>query len=86
MTREQSVVSMQKRINQFALDASRISSELDKLTRRDPLEVRAAAVQTGRQAYEELLERQYSLALSPADTSYIQIILDGIKARLRFLS
>ncbi|HKO12945.1 MAG TPA: hypothetical protein VJV22_13310 [Acidobacteriaceae bacterium] len=77
---------MQERINQFALDASRIASELDKLTRRDPPELRAAAVQTGRQAYQELLERQYSLALSPADTSYIQMILDGIKARLRFLS
>lgn len=86
MTREQSVLSMQERINQFALDASRIASELDKLTRRDPPELRAAAVQTGRQAYQELLERQYSLALSPADTSYIQMILDGIKARLRFLS
>jgi hypothetical protein len=86
VTGEQTVFSMQERINQFALDASRISGELDKITRRDPAEVRAAAVQTGRQGYEELLERQYSLALSPADTSYIQIILDGIRARLRFLS
>jgi hypothetical protein len=86
VTGEQTVFSMQQRINQFVLDASRISSELDKLSRRDRPEVLAAAVQSGTRAYEELLERQYSLALSPADTSYLQIILDGIRARLRFLS
>ena len=86
MTAEQTEVSMQERINQFVLDASRVSTELDKISRRDHPEVRAAAVTTGTSAYRELLERQYSLALSPADTSHIQIILDGIRARLRFLS
>jgi hypothetical protein len=77
---------MQERINQFVLDASRLSSELDKVSRRDHPALRAEAVRTGTGAYQELLERQYSLALTPADTSHIQIILDGIRARLRFLS
>lgn len=63
-----------------------VSSDLDKQTRRDPLHIRTAAVETGRKAYEKLLEKEYSLALTPADTSLVQITLDGIRARLKFLS
>lgn len=86
MTGEQTELSMREKINQFVLDASRLSTELDKLSRRDHPDVRAAAVKNGTDTYHELLERQFSLALTPADTSHIQLILDGIRARLRFLS
>jgi hypothetical protein len=78
--------AMQQRVNDFVLDVFRISTELDKISRRDPPEVRAFAVKTGTDAYQRLLERQYSLALTPAETSMIQIMLDRIKARLKFLS
>lgn len=77
---------MQERINQFVLDASRISSDLDKVSRRDGRATCALAVETGMQAYVELLQRQDSLKLAPADAAHLEIILDGIRARLKFLS
>lgn len=77
---------MQDQINQFVLDASRISSNLDKIGRRDGADVRAQAVEEGRRAYEELLQRERSLTLTAAEASTVQSILDGIRARLKFLS
>lgn len=77
---------MQQRIKTFVLDASRVSGDLDKVSRRDGPAACAQALETGRQAYEELLARQTSLVLPPADSIHIQLILDGIRARLRFLS
>lgn len=77
---------MKERINQFVFDASRISSDLDRVSRRDGPAVCGLAVETGQRAYEELLARHGSLVLPPADSAHIQIILDGIRARLRFLS
>lgn len=77
---------MQERIKTFVLDASRVSSDLDKISTRDQPEVRAKAVETATRAYEELLERQNALTPGPADTMYLQFILDGIRARLKFLS
>lgn len=77
---------MQEQINQFVLDASRISSSLDQISRRDGPDVRATAVETGKRAYAELLQRQGSLALSAAEASFVQSMLDGIRARLKFLS
>ena len=77
---------MQERIKAFVLDASRVSGELDKVGRRDGPAACAEALATGRQAYDELLARHESLVLPPADSAHIQLILDGIRARLRFLS
>ena len=77
---------MQETIQQFVQDASRVSSDLDQISRRDRPEQRARAVAAGSQAYAELLEREHSLRLSPADMSRLEAILDGIRARLRFLS
>ena len=77
---------MQEQIDQFVLEASRIQSNLDKISRRDAADLRATAVETGKRAYQELLDRQQSLALSAAEASVVQSMLDGIRARLRFLS
>lgn len=76
---------MQERINQFVLDASRVSGDLDRISVRDRPEVRALAVKTGADAYAELVERQRSLALTYSDARHLQIIMDGIRARLKFL-
>jgi len=83
---EEKTSSMQERINQFVRDASRISSDLDQVSRRDGREVCALAAETGAQAYAELLQRQDSLQLTRADAAYLEILLDGIRARLKFLS
>ena len=77
---------MQETIKAFVRDASRVSGELDKVGRRDGPAACAEAFETGQRAYEELLARQESLVLPPADIVHIQLILDGIRARLRFLS
>ncbi|HEV2279984.1 MAG TPA: hypothetical protein VGS02_17525 [Acidobacteriaceae bacterium] len=77
---------MQERIKAFVRDASRVSGELDKVGRRDGPAACAEAFETGQRAYEELLARHESLVLPPADNAHIQLILDGIRARLRFLS
>ena len=77
---------MQEQIRQFVQDASRVSADLDQISRRDRPEQRARAVAAGSQAYAELLERERSLTLSGADVARVQAILDGIRARLRFLS
>ena len=77
---------MQERIRQFVQDASRVSADLDQISRRDRPEQRARAVAAGSQAYAELLEREHALTLSGADVARVQSILDGIRARLRFLS
>ena len=76
---------MQIKINQFVVDVCRLTCQLDRVGMRDHPEIRRAVVATGETAYLELLERQYSLALSPEDTHMIQTMLDGIRARLKFL-
>lgn len=77
---------MQEKFSQFVQDALRVSGDLDKISRRDRPEVLARAVEAGRLAYEELLRRRESLELTRADATHLQGILDGIRARLKFLS
>ena len=76
---------MQVKINQFVVDVCRLICQLHQVGMRDRPEIRRAVVATGETAYLELLERQYSLALSLEDTHMIQTMLHTIKARLRFL-
>ena len=83
---KEKISSMQERIRTFVLDASRVSGDLDQVSRRDGPAACAQAVEKGKHAYEELLARQGSLVLPPADSAHIQLILDGIRARLKFLS
>lgn len=76
---------MQIRTNQFAVDVCRLTCQLDQIGWRDDPRERIPALQEARDIYEELLQREYTLALSPEDTSMIQTMLDRIKARLKFL-
>jgi len=76
---------MQIRINQFIVDVCRLTCQLEQIGWRDDPRERVPALQKARHTYEQLLEREYTLALSPEDTLMIQTMLDRIKARLQFL-
>jgi hypothetical protein len=76
---------MQIKVNRFVLDVCMLISHLDQIGRRDRLETRRAVVEKGEAEYQELLERQHSLTLTPEDTRMIQTMLTGMKARLKFL-
>ena len=76
---------MQIRINQFTVEVCRLACQLDQIGWGDDPRERISAAAKARATYENLLQREYTLALSPEDTSMIQMMLDRIKARLKFL-
>lgn len=76
---------MQIKINQFVVDVCRLTCQLDEVGRRDHPDIRRAAAEKGQAVYQELLERERELALTPEDSRMIQTMLSGIRARLKFL-
>ncbi|HKO18821.1 MAG TPA: hypothetical protein VJU82_08035 [Acidobacteriaceae bacterium] len=76
---------MQVKINQFAVDVCRLVCQIEQIGWHDDPRDRIPALQKARDRYEQLLQREYTLALSPDDTFMIETMLVRIKARLRFL-
>ena len=72
-------------IDTFALDALRLSIELEGVSQLDAPGVRAAAIRSGRRSYQALLRTRESLTLSSHDASTADQALKAIDGRLDYL-
>jgi hypothetical protein len=72
-------------VNQFILECSEAASRLDRVSTRDAKAVFAAALALAKQEYRALLQQRDLLPLTPQDAPLVQIMLDNLKARLKFL-
>jgi hypothetical protein len=71
-------------VNQFILDCTDVSSRLDSVPRADRVAI-AEALEKGHLDYAVLLYRRRLMSVSTQDAALIQVILDGLRARLKFL-
>jgi hypothetical protein len=71
-------------INQFILDCTDASNRLDLISRADRVTA-AAGLERGQLDYAILLRRRNLMTVSVRDAALIQVMLDGLRARLKFL-
>ncbi len=72
-------------VQQFVLDCADLASTLDSLDTRDYRLYLHAAVLTGRAQYDALLMRRLALSPSIVEEGWVDFMLDGLLARVRFL-
>ena len=72
-------------VNEFILECSEISRRLDAISTRDDRRGRVVALELGRREYGRLETRRAMLAMTAAEARLVQIMLDGLLARLKFL-
>jgi hypothetical protein len=72
-------------VDLFILDGRKIALRLDSVSTRDSRETLLAEVGAGQVAYRALLKRREAMTVSSPNESLIQMMLDGLAARLRFL-
>lgn len=72
-------------VEQFILQCSEISRHLDAISTRDDRRAIALALEQGRKDYESLRRQRDALLLAASEAPLIQIMLDGLLARLKFL-
>jgi hypothetical protein len=78
--------STRQRVNQYVADICRLTSQLGAVSKRDPAEIRSAAVEKARAIYEELLTRKSTFQIPRDEKPMVEAMLERIKAQLKFLS
>ncbi|HTV53335.1 MAG TPA: hypothetical protein VMI06_00295 [Terriglobia bacterium] len=72
-------------VQQFILDCADLASSLDSLEMRDHRGYLLAAILSGRTRYDALLLRRQHLSPSSVEEGWLEFMLDGLLARVRFL-
>lgn len=72
-------------VNQFILDATEAAARLDVAISQRDRDAICRALQRGREDYAALLITRDSLLMQPDDTSLVNVLLDNLQARMKFL-
>jgi hypothetical protein len=72
-------------VNDFILDCSEVSLRLESIGPRDDRVAMVSALERGRIDYQMLLRRLHLLPMTIADAPLVQVMLDGLLARLNCL-
>lgn len=70
-------------LNQFILDATDAGVRLDRVSTKDDRQTIILALKRGREEFAALLHRRESLP--NGEVALVQVVLDGLHARLKFL-
>jgi hypothetical protein len=73
-------------VDQFILECSELSIRLDSVNRRAGDETVVSAFRRGWSEYDSLVRRRDELEISRTDAPLIQLMLDGLRARLQHLT
>jgi hypothetical protein len=72
-------------IDQFIFDASELTARLDAITTCDNRHDHASVAEEGRQIFRQLQQRYESMRLNGTDSDSLEIFLNGLRERLKFL-
>jgi hypothetical protein len=72
-------------VNQFILECGELARRLDSVNTRDGQSAMSSTVEKGRDDYDQLLRTRDALPTTSIDAPFLQLILDGLLARLQFL-
>jgi hypothetical protein len=72
-------------VNQFIVECSELSLHLDSVRSCDGDMAFVSAFERARLDYYRLLHKRDALPMTDADAPLVQVTLDGLLARLRFL-
>lgn len=72
-------------VNQFILDATEAGARLDAVSTQKDRSVLVLALQKGHEDYAALLKRRDTLSMRPGDTALVNVLLDSVEARMKFL-
>jgi hypothetical protein len=72
-------------VNQFILVATEAAARLHEVSSQRNRDVAIRALQKGREDYAALLTRRDDLRVRSGDTSVVDVLLDGVEARMKFL-
>lgn len=77
--------AIQAEIQQFILDCAEMASSLDSLDLRENRHELPDAILIGKARYSSLLTRRKTLWATAAEQVWLDFMLDGLLARLKFL-
>jgi hypothetical protein len=72
-------------LGQFVHNCAQLTAQLDSVGSRDGRVLLAAALITGEKGYRSLLMQRDELPLTVARAPLVQVLLDNLLARLKFL-
>lgn len=72
-------------VSQFILDATEAAARLDVVISQRDRDTVFRAWERGREDYAALLITRDTLRMQPDDTSLVNVLLDNLQARMKFL-